>query len=63
MTSEWPFAGMLEQVADERVLVPELDATDVATELFLAPVNLKKERFFKLLQGRQGNYCIELYFL
>jgi hypothetical protein len=33
---------VLEEVADQRVLVPELDAADVARELLLALVDLKE---------------------
>ena len=42
-TSVRAFAGVLTQVPDERILVPELERTSWTFELFLSFVNLKKE--------------------
>jgi hypothetical protein len=43
LAAERSLAGMLEEVSDERVFVAELDAANVAAELLLTSVDLKKE--------------------
>jgi len=59
LAAERPLARVLEQVADERIFVPELDAADVAAELFLAPVNLKKS-FIELHQGSKEHFQVTI---
>ena len=46
LAAERSLARVLEEVSDERVFVPELDAANVARKEFLAFVNLEKlDRF------------------
>ena len=57
LAAERSLARVLEEVSDERVFVPELDAANVARKEFLAFVNLEK---LDRLGDMKNIRCVEI---